>query len=342
MASRRATLAVFSSIPDIAPSLKRAAPTLDLQVIEDAALGGYGGTVTFDPKLLTDTTRQQLAQAKALITEPAVLAKILQDNPNAFPNLQWCQSTYAGVDPLFDAGLDLPLSFTLSRFAGKFGPPIAEWCMARMIGHERNFALSAADQQQASWAGSREATQYRYLSDLTLTILGGAGDIGLCIGRVAKAFGMRVVGFGKTPRSANDLDGLDDYTTDLAQALEQADYIISVLPATPQTRGLLSGDVLKSANGAVFLNVGRGDIIAEESLVKALDQGYISAAILDVFEIEPLPKDSTLWARKDVVISPHVSGVTRAADVPDIVLENYRRYTEGEEVLYKVDWSKGY
>ena len=345
--SRRVTLAVFSSIPDIVPSLQKAAPNLDLEVIEDAALGGYGGTVNFDPQQLSEASRQRLSKAEALIAEPSVLAQILQDNPQAFPSLQWCQSTYAGVDPLFDAGLELPLHFTLTRFAGKFGPPIAEWSMARIIGHERNFALSADDQRAQLWAGSRQVTRYRYLKDLTLTILGGAGDIGLCIGRAAQAFGMRVVGFGKTPRHPNDrhpndLPGLDDYTTDLAQALEQGDYIVSVLPSTPHTRGLLSGDILASAKGAVFLNVGRGDIISEEFLVKALDQGYVSAAILDVFATEPLPKESLLWGRKDVVVSPHVSGVTRAEDVPGIVLENYRRFTEGEELLYKVDWSKGY
>ena len=348
ISSRRVTLAVFSSIPDIASTLQKAAPTLDLEVIEDEdALGGYGGTVTFDPTKMSASTRERLSQVKALITEPAVLAQIIKDNPQALPSLEWCQSTYAGVDPLFDTvGLELPLPFTLTRFAGKFGPPIAEWCLARIIGHERKFALTAQDQTQQSWAGSREVTRYRYLKDLTLTILGGAGDIGLCIGRVAQAFGMKTVGFGKTPRHPKDSKlplGLDEYTTDLTHALGQGDYIISVVPSTATTRGLLSGDTLASAKkGAVFLNVGRGDIIGEEHLIHALDQGYISAAILDVFSTEPLPKESPLWNRKDVVVSPHVSGVTRAEDVPDIVLENYRRFINGEELLYKVDWSKGY
>ena len=202
-------------------SLQKAAPTttLVLDIIhDDDALGGYGGTITFDPQKMSNTTRQRLAQAQALITEPAVLAQILRNDPAALPNLEWCQSTYAGVDPLFDdtknsnnnndnvnnsnGGLDLPLPFILTRFAGKFGPPIAEWCLARIIGHERNFAQSAYDQSQKLWAGSQPqlVTQYRYLKDLTLTIIGGAGDIGGCIGRAAQVFGMKVIGFGKTPR----------------------------------------------------------------------------------------------------------------------------------------------
>eukprot|EP00797_Seminavis_robusta_P024898 Sro426_g140450.2 (154) ;mRNA; r:38359-38820 len=153
---------------------------------------------------------------------------------------------------------------------------------------------------------------------------------------------MRVVAHGKTPRDNATGNGIDFYTTDLKQALQEADYIVSVLPSTPQTRGMLSGDVLAPAGGAVFLNVGRGDVIDEPSLENALDKGYISAAILDVFTTEPLPKESPLWKRTDVIVSPHVSGVTRAVDVPDIVLGNYQRYAEGKPLQYQVDWSKGY
>jgi len=255
------------------------------------------------------------------------------------------------VDPLFDAAnsnkLQLPLPFILTRFAGKFGLPIAEWCLARIIGHERNFALTAQDQQQQAWAKSRHVTRYRYLKDLTLTILGGAGDIGICIGRAAKAFGMHVIAFGRSPRpimeEGTGSDVMDVYTTDLSTALKEADYIVSCLPSTPHTRGLLSGDALMAAKkGAVFLNVGRGDVLDESSLIRALGQGYTSAAILDVFATEPLPPESPLWNRPDVIVSPHVSGVTRAEDVPDIVLENYQRYVDDKDLLFQVDWSKGY
>jgi phosphoglycerate dehydrogenase-like enzyme len=88
--------------------------------------------------------------------------------------------------------------------------------------------------------------------------------------------------------------------------------------------------------------VGRGDVIGEASLIHALDEGYISAAILDVFEKEPLPVDSALWDRSDVAISPHVSGITQAKDVPPVFLENYQRFVNGKDLLFQVDWSKGY
>lgn len=281
------------------------------------------------------------------------MAQLLEQDASALSSLRWCQSTYAGVDPIFNSSPSLtstfPLSWKLTRFAGCFGPPIAEWCLARIIGHERQFAASAKDQNKKSWAGSKDAIlKYRYLSSLTLSVL-GCGDIGRCIAKAAKAFGMKTVGYGKTSRKSDELlEGIDEYTTDLTEALETADYIVSVLPSTRETRKLLNGDALmvscKMFGGKcpVFINVGRGDVIGEGSLLGALDSQWISAAILDVFEVEPLPEESKLWRRSDVVISPHVSGLTQGKDVPKVFLENYRLFVEGKELKYVVDWDKGY
>jgi len=233
--------------------------------------------------------------------------------------------------------------FKLTRFAGKFGPPIAEWCLARIISHERNFAATAADQKERAWAKSRhEVTSYRYLSDLTLTVL-GCGDIGLCIARAAKAFGMRVVGYVRGDvQNRNPV--VDVYTNSLPEALREANYIVSVLPSTPSTIGILSGEALQPCHvkSPVLLNVGRGSVIDETSLLRALELNYISAAILDVFETEPLPTESALWDHPKVVVSPHVSGLTRGVDVPHLFLQNYERYCQNQELLYAVDWSKGY
>jgi phosphoglycerate dehydrogenase-like enzyme len=198
--------------------------------------------------------------------------------------------------------------------------------LARIIGHERGFSASAKDQSNKSWAGSKVVLEYRYLSALTLSVL-GCGDIGRCIAKTAKTFGMKTIGYGKRSRSSNErLDEIDEYTTNLTKALQEADYIISVLPSTPETRGLLNDDAFASASKVnsgkcpVFLNVGRGDVISEDSLLNALDNKWISAAILDVFEIEPLPRESLLWNRSDVIISPHVSGLTHGHDVPKVFL----------------------
>lgn len=341
------TVTIFSSIGGIAQSLNEADPTLQLEVIEDQSLGGYGGTVNFDPSNLQEETKLALKRAEVMIAEPAVKAQLLEHDASSLSSLKWCQSTYAGVDPLFKANLSFPLPWQLTRFAGCFGPPIAEWCLARIIAFERGFAASIEDQKNKSWAGSKSILGYRYLSTLTLTVL-GCGDIGRCIANAAKAFGMKTIGYGKTEKESNEVDGIDEYTTNLSKALQDADYIISVLPSTPSTRGLLNDNVLmavsKNNKGKcpVFLNVGRGDVINEKSLINALDRQWISAAILDVFEVEPLPKESMLWDRSDVVISPHVSGLTHKDDVPRVFLENYRLYMEGKELKHLVGWDKGY
>jgi len=305
--------------------------------------------VEFEPKNLSTSTLQSLETAEVLISEPAVVASLLRHDARCLKNLKWCQSTYAGVDPLFAPDLaSTAKPWILTRFAGVFGPPIAEWCLARIIEHERSFAATASDQVQKQWAGSKNAvTQYRYLSALTLAVL-GCGDIGRCIAKAAGGFGMRTVGFGKSNRVAKDIDGFDEYTQDLDEALRVGDYVVSVLPSTKETRGLLNGGALASAakaNGGktpVFLNVGRGDVISEETIVSSLDSGHISAAILDVFETEPLPSESPLWEKPNVIISPHISGLTQASDVPKLFSANYERYVEGEDLLYTVGWDKGY
>ncbi|KAL7535583.1 hypothetical protein ACHAXR_006590 [Thalassiosira sp. AJA248-18] len=351
MANQKMVVTVFTSIDGIDQALHDADPHLPLKVMKDDALTGYGGTIHFDPSSLRAETLDSLHQATVLIAEPAVIAKLLEHDASALSSLRWCQSTYAGVDPIFNSNIAalLPLPWKLTRFAGCFGPPIAEWVLARIIGHERNFAASANDQSMKIWAGSKDAILgYRYLSSLTLSVL-GCGDIGRCVATAAKAFGMKTVGYGKTNRKKSDeVEGIDHYTTNLSEALQSADYIVSVLPSTPETRGLLNDGALLHAskgNGGkcpVFVNVGRGDVIGESSLLHALDNEWISAAILDVFEVEPLPEDSSLWGRSDVVISPHVSGLTQGSDVPKVFLENYQRFVQGRELKYVVDWVKGY
>jgi phosphoglycerate dehydrogenase-like enzyme len=340
---------IFSSIEGIAQTLRAADPSLQIEVAEDSSLNGCRGALNFDPSLLADETKHALQRAEILIAEPAVIAKLLEHDASVLSSLQWCQSTYAGVDPLFKSNLSFPLPWKLTRFAGCFGPPIAEWCVARIIGHERGFASSTEDQRKKSWAGSKDAVlNYSYLSSLTLSVL-GCGDIGRCIAKAAKTFGMKTIGYVKTDRIPDGtIEGIYEYTTNVSEAIKEADYILSVLPSTSDTRGLLNGNAFlpgsESQGGKcpVFINVGRGDVIDEKSLLNALNQQWLSAAILDVFEIEPLPEESQLWNRPDVVISPHVSGLTHGDDIPKVFLDNYKRFTEGRELNHLVDWDKGH
>jgi len=345
---RKNTITVFSTVPNLANALREANPELSILEMEDDALTHRNVEEPFDASDLSKKSLGHLARAEILVTEPSILANLMDEEKVQMDRLVWCQSTCAGVDPLFPLPEKYKTpSFLLTRMAGVFGQPIAEWCMGRIISQERNFDLSRRDQGHKAWAGSREVLSYRFLTELTLTIL-GCGDIGMCIAKAAKSFGMTVVGYVREgEREPNPY--IDEFTSSLETAFNRADYIVSVLPSTPETRGLLDTPQLlrqgcKTAGGKcpVFINVGRGDIVSAKTLVRALNRGYLKTAILDVLEEEPLPIDSPLWDHPQVVISPHVSGMTRSQDVPKLLLENYQRYINRQPLLHAVDWEKTY
>ena len=175
---------------------------------------------------------------------------------------------------------------------------------------------------------------YRVMPQLSIGIL-GLGDIGKAVAKACKALGMKVWGIGRRERSADVPSFVDHYTTasSLPEVLQSCNYICNILPSTPATKYLLSGNVLESCkdNHPVFINVGRGDVIDEKSLVHALNQGWISGAILNVFEVEPLPKESVLWNMQQVVITPHVSALSFPHEVSRF--EGVNCFSVGQELL---------
>ena len=120
-----ANIIIFTSIEGIAQSFHDVYPDFTLQEVKDEALSSDGGIVRFDPSALRRESVAILKGAQILISEPAIVAKLLEHDASALSSLRWCQSTHAGVNPIFDSGIALPLSFELTRFAGCFGPPIA-------------------------------------------------------------------------------------------------------------------------------------------------------------------------------------------------------------------------
>jgi len=177
------------------------------------------------------------------------------------------------------------------------------------------------------------------LSSLTLGFL-GIGDIASVIAARGQAFGMKTIGMGTRVREA---EGFDEVITDLPEVLGRSDVIVNVLPSTAQTRGLLDDGGLKACGeGKVFINVGRGDVVSEASLLEALQQGWLRRAVLDVFAQEPLPSTSALWAHPAVRITPHIAAVTYPEDTAELFVKNLGLYLGGEPLLYKVDLDKGY
>lgn len=311
--------------------------------------------------------------SEVLVADPGLVANML----DSASGLRWMQSTWAGVNTIFCNAHRR--DFALTRLGGCFGTQMAEYVLGYLLMLERRL-LTARDRQiSKEWrpddfkpgndAGPRP------LKSLTLGLL-GCGDIGSQIAKAGKTHSMRVVAFRKNLEARDAC--VDEFTPSISYLLASSDYVVNILPSTPLTRGLLSGDTLRHCvekghhrRPPVFINVGRGDVVDEGSLVKALDRSWISAAVLDVFETEPLPLTSPLWTHPKVLITPHISAVSYADDVADLFVQNLVRYhgvgfleksmgSEGEQeraeelkgagedrrdvsrLLYKIDWARGY
>lgn len=120
--------------------------------------------------------------------------------------------------------------------------------------------------------------------------------------------------------------------------------VVNTLPSTPLTKHMLSGDVLQACKGSncMLINVGRGDIVSESSIINAIDKQWISCAVLDVFETEPLPEDSPLWNHPNITVTPHVSALSFSNDAVACIASNIEKIVAGSELLHTVDWQNEY
>lgn len=275
--------------------------------------------------------REDLGRVTIMLAHPGLARRYINDAVN----LRWLQSTFAGVDALI--GADLRTDYTLTNVKETYGAVMAEWVFAYILFFEREVRENIEAQAARDWAHH----PYGSVAEKTLAII-GTGSIGRHIARVARAFGMKTIGLNTSGAPADGFDETFGPDT-TGQFLRQGDYVVSVLPSTPVTRGLLSADFLARLKpGSVFMNLGRGDALVEQDLLKILRAGRIRAAVLDVFSIEPLPKDSPLWNEPNLYITPHVSGYSISKQIFRIFAENYRRFVAGEELMNLVDFSRGY
>ncbi|XP_070152044.1 glyoxylate/hydroxypyruvate reductase A [Polyergus mexicanus] len=264
---------------------------------------------------------------------------------NKLTSVKWIQSTWAGLEKFIPFIQNTQRNYILTRFSGElFGLAMSEYVIAQIVNFERDQRQQYENQRLAVWKENGKLTNHRLIRDLTIGIL-GLGTIGKIMAEKLKLFGATIWGMTRST-SMEKLSYINEYRTvdDLQDILKNCDYIINILPSTQNTNGLLNGTVLQhcKAKNTVFINIGRGSVIKEADLINALEQKWISAAILDVFEKEPLPKESKLWNFPQVTISPHISGVTVAHDVVEQFAANYVRYMKGENLINIFDFNKGY
>jgi D-2-hydroxyacid dehydrogenase (NADP+) len=241
-------------------------------------------------------------------------------------NLKWVQAMTTGVNYIINRP-SLRKEVIVTSCRGIHGPQMSEMAFLLMLALNRNFQQVVRNQDQRIW----ERWPGKLLYQKKIGIL-GVGVIGEEIARKCKAFGMTVFGMDIVRR---EIDSVDFFygPEDLPQVAKEVDYLILVAPSTPETLKIVGTKVLSSMKPTAFLiNIARGELVDEEALIQALETGEIAGAALDALSMEPLPKDHPLWRTRNVIITPHVGGMSDIyrEQVMPIIEENLRRFLRGE------------
>lgn len=253
--------------------------------------------------------------------------------------LRWIHSTAAGVDQLLYPEV-LARDIIVTTSSG-IHQPLVEHVFAMLLALVRRLHIAIRNQQERKWDRARVVGGE--VRGMTMGVL-GLGAIGAAVAEKAHAFAMRVVGTKRSPAPVPHVDRI--YPPEaLSEVLAASDVVVVALPLTDETRGLLGEAAFRAMKpSAILINIGRGPIVQEAALIRALQERWIGGAGLDVFEREPLPADSPLWGLENVIITPHVSGGWPGymdAAVP-LFVENLERYLRGAPLRNLVDKSRGY
>lgn len=264
----------------------------------------------------------------------------------AAKRLKWVQAFSAGVERyLFPEMIESPV--ILTNAGGIYSVPVAEHALALMLCLNRKLHTFVASQAQRVWLSEESESMMGVdeLMDKTVGIV-GLGKIGLDIAVRAKCFGMRVIGLKKDvssgkPESVDQLLSSDR----LLEVLGRCDFVVLQTPLTKETEGMFGEQELgRMKKTGYLINAGRGKLVQEDKLIRALQEGWIAGAGLDTFVEEPLPADSPLWTMKNVVITPHVGGYSPRdfERLTGLFCENLKRFTSGRALINVVDKARGY
>jgi phosphoglycerate dehydrogenase-like enzyme len=282
----------------------------------------------------------------------------LAADAHLFPQLKWLQTHSAGIDYL----LDRPIwhsSTLVSSMNGIHSIQMAEHALAMMLAFRWKFPTMFRFQTKVEWPKGRwHIFSGPELRGSTLGLV-GYGAIARELARQAQALGMRIVAVNRSGQR-RPFEGFSEPGTGDPQAtipaaiyptshmlamLPECDYVVVLAPLIPETHHFFNaGAFAAMKSSAVFFNLARGGLVDEPALIEALARQQIAGAGLDVFDREPLPPDSPLWAMENVLISPHVSGFTLKYDerATDLFAENLRRYLSGERLINQVERERGY
>ncbi len=254
---------------------------------------------------------------------------------------QWIHARFAGLDHvLFPELLASPIPFTNGR--GVFSQSLGEFVLAATLYFAKDFPRMRRSQQAARW----EPFDVLEISKQTMGIV-GYGDIGRACAWRAKAMGMKVLALRRRPElSTGDphVDRVFGWESRL-EMIAESDYVVAAAPLTAETQSMISdAEFAAMKPGAVIINVGRGPVIDEPAMIRALEGGKIKGAGLDVTSVEPLPSDSPLYRLENVLLSPHCADHTADwfDDAMNFFLQQLDRFRTGKPLENLVNLARGY
>jgi phosphoglycerate dehydrogenase-like enzyme len=260
--------------------------------------------------------------------------------------LKWIHSTAAGVAQLMypelrDSGI------LVTNPSGIFSVPMAEHTMGLLLALARNFPDCVRQQDRAHWSQQELWDKPQHLTELSgrVLLIVGYGSIGRELAKRAKAFEMHVWGVTRSGEGDRSFAERIFAAAKFREALPEADYVVISAPETAETKHLIgAAEIAKMKRGARLINIGRGSLLDEEALIRALRDGALGGAALDVAQTEPLPAESPLWHAPNLLITPHTSGVSDRLwhRQTALLMELLERWFDGRELFNHVDFARGY
>ena len=277
---------------------------------------------------LAEVTEEDVAWAEVYVgfRRPAI---------GTIGDVRWVHCVGAGVDAfLYPAPIGDDV--LLTRTDESFGPQIAEYCISRALAVAQGLIPLAVEQRAHRWTPRwPEPVRGRRV------VVVGTGDVGRAVAGAFAAMGCDVSGISRTGRRVPPFARVAPSSA-LGDVVAEADILVLAAPLTRETHHLVDRAVLSGCRNVLLINVGRGALVDEAAIPAALDAGWLRAAALDVFEVEPLPPASPLWDREDVIVSPHVAGLTTTKGAGDGFLESLAALERGELPEKVVDRARGY
>jgi phosphoglycerate dehydrogenase-like enzyme len=253
------------------------------------------------------------------------------------PNLRLAASVGAGADGILSAP-DLPPGVRVTRAVEPgLGFSMAQFVSLQILRHFRSLPLMERQHAASEW----KRLAVPDASQVTVGVM-GLGSIGSVVADALVALGFKVIAWTRTSaRVARVPLFVGERQKD--EFLAQSNYLVCLLPFTPETKGSLDrASLRKLPKGSFLVNVARGGIVVEDDLLSLVNDGHLAGAALDVFATEPLPGDSPFWRHERILVTPHIAAQPTVGPVVDQFLENLRRLAQGQPLLNEVDRSVGY